>query len=153
STLSTQNWSLNAIVRAIAISGSNVYITGPAKSAGNWFMYVTKLNTSASVIWSQGFGSQSRPTGYPNNMPIYPGNSSTFGGNAIRVDGAGNVYAAGTAVVSGFTGGMLFKWNSSGVQQWSKQIGYSGLDSTCFDVTTDASNNVYVGCTDLQTGN
>jgi hypothetical protein len=149
----TATWTLSLIVRGIAFSGSSIYVTGTATSgSGQWHMYVSKLVASTgATTWTSAAANQSRPLAYPGNDIFTPSNSTTYGGNAVRVDGQGNVYVASTSVTGSFAGGTLTKHSQfTGTVTWSKQIGYDDLDSTCFDVTTDASNNVYVSCTDHQ---
>jgi hypothetical protein len=37
------------------------------------------------------------------------------------------------------------KYNSSGVKQWTRQLGASGADTGGYGVATDSSGNVFVG--------
>jgi hypothetical protein len=68
----------------------------------------------------------------------------------ITTDSSGNVYMTGqtNGSLDGNTnaGGYDFfvvKYNSSGVKQWTKQLGTSGNDYG-HDITSDSSGNIYV---------
>jgi hypothetical protein len=90
------------------------------------------------------------------------GGSSYDSGNALAVDGSGNVYTAGyfadisdfdpgptTATLScaGSYDAYLTKFDASGNFVWVRHIGASSAGSTAYALTvkTDAGGNVYVG--------
>ncbi|MGA1699037.1 MAG: SBBP repeat-containing protein, partial [Ilumatobacteraceae bacterium] len=158
--------------KSIAVDGSdNVYTTGyfdgtadfdPSAgssnltSAGNWDVYVTKLDSSGALQWAKALG---------GSMDDY--------GRSIAVDGSGNVYTTGefndsadfdpgpgSSILSSPGGTddldvFVSKLNSSGSFVWAKSFvgtdaGCSPYDSSCYNysedasgIGTDSSGNVY----------
>ena len=122
----------------------NIYVTGYSWAtwgaphnphAGSWDTFVAKLNGSGTRQWNTFLGSGL------NDM-----------GKAVTVDGAGNIYVAGTsfaawgAPLNPFAGGsdaFVAKLNSSSVRQWHTFLG-SASDDTGNGVGVDGSGNVYV---------
>jgi hypothetical protein len=90
--------------------------------------------------------------------------------NAVAVDGAGNVYAAGyqysSTVIYNYgngqtaqaTGGsdyynaVLVKYNALGVAQWAKTVKYGGNQSQFYGVAVDAVGNVYAAGYQMDSG-
>lgn len=118
-------------------SGTVDFGGGPLVSAGNADIFVAKYNPNGVHLWSQRFGG-----------------ANVDNGIAIAVDASGNVLVTGlfsstvdfggTPLVS--AGGndiFLAKYNASGVHQWSKQFGSTGLD-VGNAVAVDGSGNVLV---------
>ncbi len=119
-------------------SGSNVYVTGWTKgdldgtNVGGEDLFVVKYNSSGVNQWTKQLGT-----------------SSSESGNGITSDSGSNVY------VTGWTKGDLdgtnvggedlfvVKYNSSGVNQWTKQLGTSSSESGN-GITSDSGSNVYV---------
>ncbi|MEP6789860.1 MAG: SBBP repeat-containing protein, partial [Ramlibacter sp.] len=149
---------------AIAVDASgNASVTGWTKSSnfptvsaaqgsrsGAQDAVIFRLNAAGNVLaFSTYFG----------------GGGGADSGNAIAVDAAGNVYAAGearddvngTTLLGGLLGGLLgthtedafvVKFNTAGTQQFSSLYGGSGTD-TAHGIAVDTSGNVYiVGTTD-----
>ena len=158
--------------KSIAVDGSdNVYTTGyfegtadfdPSAgssnltSAGNWDVYVTKLDSSGALQWARALG---------GSMDDY--------GRSIAVDGSGNVYTTGEfndsadfdpgpgSLILSSPGGtddhdvFVSKLNSSGSFVWAKSFvgtdaGCSPFDESCDNyredasgIGTDSSGNVY----------
>ena len=102
-------------------------------NAGGGDLFVVKYNSSGTKQWTQQLG-----------------NSRGQRALGVATDSSGNVY------VAGHTGGELdgnssagnddlfvVKYNSSGIKQWTKQLGTWDGDFA-YGVATDSSGNVYV---------
>ena len=70
---------------------------------------------------------------------------------SVTTDVSGNVYVVGEAragldgnTLTGFTDFFVTKYNSSGVKQYTKQLGVAGKFTVANAVKTDISGNVYV---------
>ena len=130
---------------AIAVDGSgNVYVAGysyiawgtPVTShAGDFDAFVAKLSSSGVRQWH-----------------TFLGSSSDDSGEAIAVDGSGNVYVAGYSTatwgtpVAAHAGGkdaFVTTLSSSGVRQWHTFLGSSSTDEGTA-IAVDGSGNVYV---------
>ena len=115
----------------IAVSDSgNVYVTGYSRStsgAGSEDCTTIKYNTAGVQQWVQRFN-----------------NGANDLGLAVRVDSLGNVYVAGFAW-NGFSGldYLTLKYNSSGVQLWSRIEVQSGT-GIIYSLAVDNPGNVYV---------
>ncbi len=121
-----------------ADSNGNVYITtstkgdlgGPNQGADD--VILKKYNGSGSLQWARQFGSSSQDFGM-----------------SVTVDQLGSVFVTGYTLgelgdysANGWDG-YLAKFDSSGNQQWTKQIG-SDRDDYGTSVTADGFGNVYV---------
>jgi uncharacterized delta-60 repeat protein len=90
-------------------------------------MFLMKYNSSGTKLWTKQLGT-----------------SSDERGNGVTTDSSGNIYVIG--VTGGiFSGGDIFlvKFNSSGTELWSKQLGTSS-DDLGIGVTNDSSDNIYL---------
>ena len=118
----------------------NVYVTGDTyggldgnTNAGSNDLFVVKYNSSGTKQWTKQLGT-----------------SSTDLANGVVTDSSGNIYVAG-GTYGGLDGNtntgnsdiFVVKYNSSGTQQWTKQMGSSSLEYD-YGVATDSSRNVYV---------
>ena len=128
--------------QAVATDASgNSYVTGFTSgtftgqtNAGMSDAFLAKVDGSGSVLWVKEFGS-----------------SASDAGNAVAVDGSGNIYVAGSAgglmPGAGFAAGQddyfLAKFDSSGNRLWLAQDGTSAMDEG-LAVGVDASGNSYV---------
>jgi hypothetical protein len=125
--------------KSVAVDGSgNVYISGYTSgalggtNAGGNDAFLTKYDPSGNVLWSRQIGT-----------------SSSDYGNAVAVDGSGNIYISG--YTSGSLGGtsaggvdaFLTKYDASGNVLWSRQIGTSSSDYGR-SVAVDGSGNAYL---------
>jgi hypothetical protein len=121
-------------------SSDNIYVTGQTQggldgntSSGNWDLFLVKYNSSGVKQWTQQLGT-----------------SSYDKGDGVTVDSSGNIYVTGYTAggldgntSSGDADLFLVKYNSSGVKQWTQQLGTSSSDQGN-GVTVDSSNNIYV---------
>jgi len=123
-------------------ASGNVYVAGYTGGGldgntliGTYDFFVTKYNSSGIKQ-------------YTNQLGVA---GATTSGGSVATDASGNVY------VAGFTGGGLdgstltgtrdffvTKYNSSGVKQYTKQMGVAGVTTFGQSVATDTSGNVYV---------
>ena len=119
-------------------SSENVYVTGSTNgaligaNAGGYDIFLTKYNSSGTQHWIRQIGT-----------------SSSDSASGVAVDSSGNVYVTGRTygALTGANAGsgdiFLTKYNSSGDQQWIKQIGTSG-DDKGLGVDVDSADGVYV---------
>ena len=127
-------------------ASGNIYVAGTTNSTGlttgDYDQTLVKYNSSGVEQWSKTWGGTGADTA-----------------KALSLDTSGNIYVVGNANSTGLTAGdydqTLVKYNSSGVEQWSKTWGGTGAD-TANDLVLDASGNIYVvghaNSTDLATG-
>ncbi len=132
---------------AIAVDASgNVYVAGssndtwgsPVRAFGGGFYdaFVAKLNSNGVLTWN-----------------TFLGGSGTDNGNAITLDGSGNVYVTGysyapwglpvRAFGGGFYDAFVAKLDSSGSLTWNTFLGGSGNDAG-IGIALDGSGNLYV---------
>jgi uncharacterized delta-60 repeat protein len=128
-------------------ASGNVYVAGDTEGGlggntltGTLDFFVTKYNSSGVLQYTKQMGAA----------------GANASGSSVATDANGNVYVAG--YTDGGLGGntligvrdfFVTKYNSSGVLQYTKQMGAAGADTSGSSVATDASGNVYVaGYTD-----
>ena len=123
-------------------AGGNVYIAGSTNGGldGNTIsqfgdFFLTKYNSSGVKQFTQQLGVQG---------------ADTFG-SSVATDTSGNVYVAGTTkggldgnTLAGKDDFFLTKYNSSGVKQFTRQLGVPDATTYGNSVATDTSGNVYV---------
>ncbi len=129
---------------AAADASGNSYVAGytsgafgSATNAGGNDAFVAKLDGNGNVVWVTQFG------GSGNDI-----------GNAVAVDGSGNVYVAGSSdglmPGGGFAAGkddyFLAKFDSSGNQLWLAQDGTNATDEG-LAVGVDSAGNSYLAGT------
>jgi uncharacterized delta-60 repeat protein len=120
--------------QGIAVDSSgNVYICGHSKNQLNTAytdFIIAKYNTSGVLQWQRRFGATSQQS--------Y--------GSSIAVDSGGNVYVNGysSATPSGTNRMLIAKYDTSGVLQWQRSLGYSGINSDGRSIAVDNSGTVYV---------
>ena len=122
-------------------SSGNIYVTGYTQGSfdgktylGSNDIFLVKYNSSGTKQWTKQYGS-----------------SSDDSANGIATDSSGNIY------VTGYTQGnldgnhdsgsqdiFLLKYNSSGTQQWIKQLGERNSSDVAEDITVDSSDNIYI---------
>ena len=96
-------------------------------------IFLIKFNSSGTKQWTKQLGTSSDEWGY-----------------GVTTDSSGNIYVTGHTkggldgnTNSGESDIFLVKYNSSGIKQWTKQLGTSSRDSGKH-VTTDSSGNIFV---------
>jgi len=153
---------------AITLDGSgNIYTTGffsgtadfdpgagiaNLTSAGGSDIFISKLDASGNYVWAKGMGS----SGITNNDE----------GRGIAVDGSGNVYTTGNfygtvdfdpnggtynLTSNGFQDIFISKLDASGNFVWAGAGGSAGGIDLSFGITLDASGNVYITGTFMNT--
>ena len=133
----------------VAVDGSgNVHITGRFRgtvdfgagnvtSAGDYDVFVTKLNAAGAHQWTTTFGGTNTDISYGVAVDG-SGNVHVVGHFDGTVDfGAGNVTSAGVGDV------FVTKLNSSGAHQWTTTFGGTASDNG-LDVAVDGSGNVHI---------
>jgi hypothetical protein len=123
-------------------STNNIYLTGSTNGGldGNTFLgitdaFITKYNSSGIKLWTKQLGASA--------ADVYA--------STLAVDSVGDIY------VSGYLGGSLdgntpmgsydtfaTKYNSSGIKQWTKQLGVSGKLSFGTGMAVDSAQNAYL---------
>ena len=140
----------NTTGAAIAVDGSgNVYLGGNFTTAnlttpaltkiGLTDAFALKLDSSGTTTWARNFG----------------GSGSSLAGNAIAVDGSGNVYLGGlfngtdptTPAMTriGNLDGFAIKVDSGGATMWATNFGGIGATSYVKAIAVDGSGNVHLG--------
>jgi len=124
-------------------SSGNVFVGGNTNGGldGNTLMgtsdyFVTKYNSSGAKQWTRQLGQSGKET--------Y--------GIGVATDSSGNVFVGGYTTggldgntLTGTVDLFVTKYNSSGVKQWTRQLGDSGKATWGIGVATDSSGNVFVG--------
>jgi len=128
---------LNDYAYGVAVDGSgNAYVTGDTNGAlgtptASWDGYLRKHDSSGAHQWTQQLGTLWAESGY-----------------GVAVDANGNGYVVGSTTgafggtSAGGEDGYVRKHDSSGVHQWTRQLGTSSAD-VCLAVAVDANANVY----------
>jgi hypothetical protein len=137
--VATKSTTSNSV--ATDVSG-NVYVAGFTIGAldgntltGTQDFFVTKYDSSGVKLYTKQLGVALKST-------------VSF---SVTTDVSGNVYVTGQTLggldgntLTGIIDFFVTKYNSSGVKQYTRQLGVSTKVTLGIDVTTDASGNVYV---------
>ena len=121
----------------VYVAGSSIETWGSPVRAYTWSYdaFAAKLNSSGALQWN-----------------TFLGSPAIDYGNAIAVDGSGNVYVAGHSSLiwgspvsfpAGDYDAFAAKLNSSGTLQWNTFMGSSGFDSG-YAIAVDGAGFVYV---------
>ena len=127
-----------------ADASGNVYVAGYTNGGldgnaltGFYDFFVTKYDSSGAKQYTKQFGAA--------------GVGGGTKGTSVATDASGNVYVAGYTgdgldgnVMTGTTDFFVTKYNSSGVKQYTKQLGVAGRSTKAMSVATDSNGNVYV---------
>ena len=138
----------NTLGYSVATDASgNVYVAGYTKGGldgntltGTYDFFVTKYNSSGVKQYTRQLGVAAKDTS----------------GRSVATDASGNVYVSGYTdggldgnTLTGTLDSFVTKYDSSGVKQYTRQLGVAAKDTSGRSVATDASGNVYVsGYTD-----
>jgi hypothetical protein len=123
-------------------ANGNVYVAGDTGGGldgntltGTYDVFVTKYDSSGVKQYTRQLGVAGQGTD----------------GRSVATDANGNVYVAGYTdggldgnTLTGTQDAFVIKYNSSGVKQYTRQLGVAGNDTYGFSVATDANGNVYV---------
>jgi hypothetical protein len=121
---------------AMAMDASgNVYVAGSVEVGSPTPAFAAvKLDRNGGLVWRTNYGGSA--------------GGSLGQGNAIAVDGAGNVYVAGYVSVGFFstqTDALVLKFDANGVEQWARRYNGPGDGPDGFSrIAVDATGQVYV---------
>lgn len=126
--------SLN-ITKSTTDASGNIYAVGTILYLGYRHFWVTKWNSTGSILWSYI---------YRESLT-----SQALNPNGVKVDSSGNIYVAGLVrPAGGYTNqGFIIKFNSSGAILWqNKYIGSNptATDTNFNNLILDSSENIYV---------
>ncbi|MFX1480394.1 MAG: SBBP repeat-containing protein [Promethearchaeota archaeon] len=111
-------------------SSNNIYSVGMTESFGTGLtdMVLVKYDDSGVQQWNQTWGGNETDIGY-----------------GVVVDSSNNIYSVGMTLSFGKGNEdlILVKFDSSGVQQWNRTWGGSGLEE-CVGVAVDSLDNIYL---------
>lgn len=139
------------VTGSVSCSGASVVFTPAAQLVTN-LLHTVNLTAAITDV----AGNALVPISYTfttRPWTVQYGTSTTDVGSGVTVDGAGNIYVAGTTSggidgyvqpgIKGHSDIFLVKYDPQGVKQWSNQLG-----STAYEVgnavVADANGNVYV---------
>ncbi len=139
----TQQFGTNSseVARGVAVdSSSNIYVTGftdgvfdGCTNAGGHDFFLVKYNSSGQKQWTRQMGSSGTDYNY-----------------GVSTDRTGNIYVAGytSGAFDGYTNAgsddiFLVKYNSSGENQWTRQMGTYAQEQV-YGLSTDRTGNIYV---------
>jgi hypothetical protein len=112
--------------------------------------YILIIVTFTALAACGGGDSSTAPSSWVGTKQLGTANKIAYA-NAVGTDASGNVYAMGSTTGgldgSTLTGTYAFfvtKYNSSGVKQFTRQLGAAGAATFGNEVTIDASGNIYV---------
>jgi uncharacterized delta-60 repeat protein len=121
------------IAHEIAVDNAgNVYVNGySAGKTGNHDFLTVKYNSAGIQQWEARYNAEADSSDISYNL---------------AVDGAGNVYVAGTSFGNnGNFDYVTIKYNTAGVEQWTARYnGQGNRDDRVRDLMVDAAGNVYV---------
>lgn len=120
----------------------NVYMVGTTSGGidgntviGTLDAFLTKYDSSGNRLYTKQLGVAGAQTS----------------GRCVTTDASGNVYVGGTTLgnldgntLTGTADFFLAKYNSSGVKQYTRQLGVTGGSTGCVSIAADASGNVYI---------
>ncbi len=118
--------------QALAVDGGgNVYVTGRRFNGTNYNVATVKYSPAGTELWARLYDG-------PDHLDDQ--------GQALAVDGSGNVYVAGQSMKANFTWDFVtLKYDAAGTQQWLVAYdGPVGSDDQALALAVDGVGNVYV---------
>jgi uncharacterized delta-60 repeat protein len=123
-------------------SSGNIFVAGYVNGGldgntltGTYDFFVTKYDSTGTKIWTGQMGVTSK---------------STYA-YAVATDSFGNVFLAGSSTggldgnaLTGTTDFFVTKYTSTGLKQWTKQLGSSLSDTTAYGIAMHSSGRLYV---------
>jgi hypothetical protein len=123
-------------------ANGNVYMVGNATgdfgnqlNAGDQDVYLTKVDSAGTVLWTRMLGSAGTASGA--SLALNPG-------GGVTVVGTTNADLTPTAVANGNQDSFATRYDASGTQVWTTQIQTLNKNQAAA-VSVDASGNVYIG--------
>ncbi len=117
--------------RAIALTcdpAGNAYVTGTSENSFSNLDYLTiKYDNNGNELWT------ARYDNGEDDAPV-----------AVEVDGAGNVYVAGTSFDVYHNDYLVVQYDGNGNQLWEARYTNNGYDDHCDGMKVDTQGNVYV---------
>ena len=117
-------------VKILTDTDGNVYVSGISEGFMSGLDYVTvKYSNSGAQLWERSY------------------NGSGNGHDKVRsmaIDNLSNVYVTGYCVNSGGYGITTIKYSPGGITEWIDQYYHAGNQAEPFDISLDASNNIYL---------
>jgi len=116
----------------------NLYLAGSTEAPNTDITFsAVKLDSAGALIWRRTYsGSRGGTLGLAS---------------AVAVDGAGNVYVAGSVGGTGAVDLLVVKLNRDGVEQWAQRYDNGGFDQAT-EIAVDQSGAVYVGGNSMGAG-
>lgn len=123
--------SFDIAMKIVVDNNGNAYITGWSTGTGSMYDFATiKYNSSGIQQWVQRY-----------NGPMNVSDKAY----ALLVDNSGNVYVTGTSNNVHSTDFATIKYNSSGEQQWVRNLDNpAGGGGYAYAITNDIEGNIYV---------
>ena len=108
-------------------SSGNIYLVGYVIISSVYYLYVIKLDSTGAFVWQNKYQWSGTVT-MAYQQPV--------------VDSSGNIYFVSSNTAT-YTKSILTKLNSSGVEQWSRSIGFSAYSFSAGSLSID-KNSTYL---------
>ncbi len=119
------------VVRTKLLGGATYYYTvgSSINASGNYDMYVSKMNSGGTLLWSQVYNGAGNGNDYATD---------------VQIDAVGNVYVAGTFFkdATDSSNAIVIKYNTAGAHKWTKTFNGAGSRHDVFAALQVAGNAV-----------